>query len=131
MEFRKIYMDMTTQEKTELQKYISINYKLGNHAKDRLFQKQITKEQVYDVLKFGHIIEFHYLDGSNRILVRGNNNELGNNVCVVIDIIKGRIVTVYKNNNANDNHKTLNRSQYIRNLDILSLAKYNKLRTIN
>ena len=121
MEIRKHYLDFKTQEEKILNTYLNKDkeYKLSNHTIFRQKDKLITSEEIQRTIHNGKIIEFHYKD-SNRILVRGNKNEHGYNICAVLDIDNSTVVTAYYNK-VNDKHCTLNTCNYSAYVNICGL----------
>ena len=119
MEIRKYYLDFKTQEERILNTYLGKNYKLTNHTVFKKKDRLITLGEIQRAIHSGKIIEFHYKD-SNRILVRGNKNEHGYNICAVLNLDKYEIVTVYYNK-VNDNHCTLSIGNYSAYVNICSM----------
>lgn len=120
MEFRKHYLDFTSSEKAELYKYLKEDdYKITKHTSIRQKEKIITEKEIHRAIHNGKIIEYHYKD-SNRILVRGNTNEKGYNICVVLDVNTKEVITAF-DNKVTDNHYTLDTSKYISYINILNL----------
>ena len=119
MEIRKYYLDFKTQEERILNTYLNKNYKLTNYTIFRKKDRIITSDEIQRAIHNCKIIEFHYKD-SNRILVRGNKNENGYNICAVLNLDDSTIVTVYYNK-INDNHCTLNTCNYSAYVNICSM----------
>ena len=125
-EIRKHYTQLTLQEKDFLGSFINNKneYRLDAHAIKRGAEKIITNDSIERAIHNGKIIEYHYKEG-NRILVRGNIDENGYNICTVIDCDNLKIITVFYNS-LNDVHFTLNRSLYRKNFDVVSMFKKKK-----
>ena len=73
----------------------------------RLEERNISIDDVRETILNGELIEYHYVDDERRILLRNKEG-----TCVVLDVSRGRVITVYKND-PDDNHKDLNRSNYL------------------
>lgn len=132
LEVRKHFSHLTSEEKTFLNSFLTKDnkeYRAINHAIIRSKEKIITNESVDRAIHNGKIVEYHYKQG-NRVLVRGNVNEDGYNICVVIDCDTLEILTVFFNKE-NDAHVTLNKSLYRKNFDVLSMFKKKKNRGNN
>ena len=118
LEVRKHYTQMTVDEKSFLNSFLTKNYYIGNHALERIKEKNINQDSIMRAIHNGSIIEWHYKNG-NRLLVRGNVNENGYNICVVLNCDRGNIITVYKNS-VSDNHCTLKEELYEKDFNIMS-----------
>ena len=111
---------MTTKEKARLNVHLDNQYSLTKHTLFRKQERRVTTDEINSVFENYEIIEYHYKD-ANRLLLRGKIIENGNvNICIVVDINSKEIVTVYYNSIA-DKHLTLNLSNYIHNISILSM----------
>jgi hypothetical protein len=122
MEFRKLYNDMTSREKTEIHnKLKGRQFNITSHTIKRQKEKIITDDEIQRAISDCKIIEYHYKDG-NRVLIRGRKSEGKYNICVVLDLDKNKVITAY-DNESTDNHITLNTSKYISYINILNLLK--------
>ena len=74
---------------------------------NRLQERKISIEEVRETILSGELIEYHYVDDERRILLRSKEG-----TCVVLDVRRGRVITAYKND-PNDNHRSLNKSNYL------------------
>ena len=121
MEVRKHASQMSNQEVLLLNGFLTKekNYKIGTHASDRIKVKKINKESMERAIHNGEIVEYHYKN-ENRLLVRGNTNEYGYNTCVLLDVDRGNIITVYKNS-VSDKHCTLKEELYEKDFNIVSM----------
>ena len=81
--------------------------KFNPYTWKRLKERKIAIEDVKKTILNGELIEYHYVDEERRILLRSTEG-----VCVVLDVIRGRVITAYKND-PDDKHKNLNRSKYL------------------
>ena len=90
------------------------------HLLDRLRQKHITKEEVLNTITNGKYIELHIVNDSARVLIREQLPNRAKDVCVVLDIVTGTVVTAYLND-SNDHHKTLREELYDSNLDVIDI----------
>jgi len=77
-----------------------------DHVMQRMEQKGITKGALVNCLRYGRIIE---VNSEGRAVLRLNMK--GGGVVVVVSLAERVLVTAWKNANE-DNHKTLNRSEY-------------------
>lgn len=83
-------------------------WKITAHTTERMVEKGVNREQIMECLKIHRLVQFQReADSSRRILVRDNNG-----TCLVLDIDHRIIVTAF-HNNPNDNHRTLDRGQYL------------------
>lgn len=123
--FKKLAKSMTKDEIENI-KFIINNMgnrkKFGNHALDMMKQRGIRYCEVREVFKDYEIIEFHR-NRSNRVLLRGQNlDKYNNSTCLVLDLNKKKIITVYKNSEE-DCHKTLNEYRYYNDKDIIFILE--------
>ena len=120
-ECRKHYLQFKNNEKDTLTKLISNNtYVIGSHATIRQTHKIILNREIRDTLKDYKIVEYHYKYGDNRVLIRSNKSFMKTNICLVLSLNRGEIVTAYDNSD-DDRHETLDLKIYDRNLDIKKL----------
>lgn len=87
------------------------------HCIDRMDEKRISSDEMMRVFSQFDIIEYHQKNNSHRILIRGKTNERGRNICLVVDIYTGSIVTTYANR-FDDHHSTLRHEEYDWNVDL-------------
>lgn len=87
------------------------------HCIDRMQEKKISPDEMMRVFSSFNIIEYHLKNRSHRVLIRGNINEKGRNICLVVDIITGSIVTAYTNR-YDDHHSTLRHEEYDWTVDL-------------
>ena len=137
METKIYFKDLTMNEKINL---ITVwkNLSLGeysDHAKEKMASLGITDDMINEAWHVNHIIEYKVKNGSPRMIIRGIHAHLCNsdfmnhgidrvnigkklcNVCLVVDMLTGDIVTcyaspvatarLYKNNNT-DYEKIMN-----------------------
>lgn len=147
METKIYFKDLTMNEKINL---ITVwkNLSLGEystHAKEKMASLGITDDMVNEAWQVNHIIEYKVKNGSPRMIVRGVHEHLCNsdfmnhgtnrvsigrkkcNVCLVVDMLTGDVVTcyaspvatarLYKNNNT-DYEKTMN-NELEKNLQVV------------
>ena len=92
-------------------------WKLGRwiftqHTLTRLREKEIEGIHLAYCLIDFNIIEYKQMEsGSERIVIRSNMAFDGFNVCAVLDVTKGIIITAWKNK-VMDTHRTLDLSKY-------------------
>lgn len=119
---KKHVAQMTKKEKIFLlNKILSLkSVYFSSHCLKKSKERGIQEWMIKKVIASGNLIEYHRKDKfSHRVLIRGKQNFKGNNLCVVIDIFKKEVVTAYYNK-CDDNHSTLDKSQYYQDLDIIS-----------
>jgi hypothetical protein len=88
----------------------------SSHAVLRMRSKNVSGSQILASLSYGKVIECHNNVASEiRILMRGK--VAGNYVCTVVSLTTNQIVTCYWNQ-AGDNHKTLDKSEYTWDSDL-------------
>lgn len=137
METKIYFKDLAMNEKINL---ITVwkNLSLGEysaHAREKMTSLGITDDMVNKAWQVNHIIEYKVKNGNPRMIIRGIHTHLCNsdfmnhgvdrvnigkklcNVCLVVDMISGDVVTcyaspvatarLYKNNNT-DYEKTMN-----------------------
>lgn len=120
MEFRKHFSMMNARELDVINTAIhnTNKYIVSKHCKKRIAEKQINMDGIIKAIQHGKIIEYHYLDNSNRILLRSKEQYNNNHICVVIDIKSHEVITAYLNK-TDDNHKTLFNFVYAGKYNIL------------
>ena len=105
---------------------------LSFHVKEQMIKRNITEEDIYNVMRDYSIIEFHhkindYGKDDNRVLIRSNRKVNGYNICLSISLDKTRIITCY-GNESKDKHKTIDMKNYDCKCDI---SKYIKSEKVN
>lgn len=93
-----------------------------DHSMDRLYQKYIFEDEVIDTIKHGAIIELHIVNNSPRLLFRKHRTNQAKDICVVMDVLSGKVITAYTND-SNDNHSTLREELYNDELDVITIVK--------
>lgn len=101
---------------------------ISDHALNRL--KTVSKVQVYDALWTGRVIEANVTRGEFRLLVRGSRTisiydqgiKKFANICAVVDVKSGRVITIFLNESG-DNHSSIDMSRYDATLDIMAYAR--------
>lgn len=94
----------------------------AKHCFHRCKQRFVQKEEVYNTIANGRIIEFHVKRGSSRVLLRKQRTNRLEDICVVFDIVRGRVITVYINA-SNDHHDTLREEIYSKELDVHTIIE--------
>lgn len=123
IECRKHYSQFSNNEEKTLKKLISEKeYILTDYSIMRKTHRVILNREIRDTLKDYKIIEYHYKFGDNRVLIRSNKSYNHYNICLVLSLNEGKIITVYDNYD-NDKHYTLNITNYNGNLDIRRIIK--------
>ena len=100
----------------------SNNYVYTPYSIRRVMKRSILHKDIRHAIKEGRVIEFHIVNSSLRILVRGRANKRKRCACVVLDITNNTIITSYENYKL-DNHKTLNKSLYTKDIDVCSVVR--------
>lgn len=86
--------------------------KLSPHALARMNEKDVTEHEIRQTLRYGKLIEVHNnIRDDYRALVRLDRKKKAA-TCVVISLCTGEVKTAYKNDK-DDNHRTLDTSQYL------------------
>lgn len=125
-EQRKLLKDMSITEVLIIRQHLDeVQNKLRmiDHSKERSRTKHISKREIMECIKQGQLIEFHQVNKQCRVLLRNKTNK--GDVCVVVDILNGNIITAYKNHQ-NDNHSTLREENYNSKLNVVSVILKNK-----
>lgn len=120
-EHKKHFAQMMNAERWYLSLKINNMKKnvLSQHTLDRMAEKDISEFEIRNVFKDYKIIEFnHKRKGDNRVLIRSNRTINGYNTIISVRLETGCIVTGYKNEDT-DRHRTINWSNYDRELDVL------------
>ena len=126
MESRKLFSQMSLEEIYLMWDLVNdwgtrINdIQFAKHSMDRVRQKNITKSEVLETVASGRCIEFHIKGDSPRVLLRKQRWNQTYDICVVIDILTGTVVTAYTNH-TNDSHDTLHTEIYDEDLDVSSI----------
>lgn len=92
------------------------------HSMDRLYQKYIYEDEVIETIKHGTIIELHIVNNSPRLLFRKQRSNQAKDICVVMDVLSGKVVTAFTND-SNDNHSTLREEIYNDELDVITIIQ--------
>ena len=122
-DLRKHATQLQPAEKIFLQQKISGVSKdewiFSDHAKDRMYERKILDVNVLACFSFFEIVEYHKKGNESRILIRSKTVFKGRNICIVVAPSKKKNVSVYTND-SRDSHRTIDFSQYSRNLNVLS-----------
>lgn len=123
MEKRKHVSEMRGKEKHMLRKVVrGKKFVFSTHCIKRTMQRRILVTDIMRTIRRGNIVEFHLVDDSLRILVRGKPNKNNKCACVVLNVTTNEIVTAYHNYKFN-HHQYSKRTLYTKDLDICSLIK--------
>jgi hypothetical protein len=97
--FRKHHSQMTDAELDVIERTVNgRKFYLSDHAESRLRAKNIYREDVFDAIKNGQVIETNRLAEKDvRVLLRDEFKD-GSAVCVVLSLADGAVVTAYENN---------------------------------
>ena len=93
------------------------NITFNKHCFDRVKQRYVDKNSIYDTIISGKIIEFHVKGYSPRVLIRKRLKNQTKDLCVVLDIECGRVYTVFFNHSA-DKHETLRKELYLEEMNV-------------
>ena len=122
MQHRKLINDMTIKEVALIRQCLgdiqNKKIKMTDHAKERSRKRKITEDEIIKCIKKGSIIEVHHKRRDVRVLLRSDSKN--RSICVVVDVISERIVTVYTNG-INDTHESLHKEIYDSEFDIESM----------
>lgn len=86
------------------------NWLISEHAKQRINQKEIDKNQLLMSLRFGKLIEVSQ-DRQQSVCLLIRNDFPVEAVCVVVSLPDYEVITAFKNH-PNDNHLNLDMSEY-------------------
>lgn len=123
MEQRKHVSTMKHKEKHVLRKIVKQgNFVFSNHCIRRTMQRRVRVSDIMKTIRQGRIVEFHVVDDSLRVLLRGQANKQDKCPCVVLNVSTNEVVTVYHNYKYN-HHQYSKHTLYTSELDICSLVK--------
>ena len=123
MESRKLFSQMSLEEVYLMWDLVNDwgtrtnDIQFAKHSMDRVRQKHITKSEILETVASGKCIEFHIKGDSPRVLLRKQRWNQSYDICCVLDVLTGTIVTAYTNH-SNDEHDTLHTEIYDEDLDI-------------
>ena len=117
---RKHQSQMSQKEKDLIHSIVKVGkYRVDSYPTNRMGQRCISDLDIALTVATGEVIEAHNnVKDDIRVLLRKDIK--GKSCCVVVSIIKKRIVTCYWND-ANDNHRTLNASLYKWNVNLIPI----------
>lgn len=126
---RKSYKQMTRQEikclVTRIKRISDCKIKISNHAYERMQERNVSLDRVYDVFKNFNIIEFHARqDGGISALIRDKYPY--EQVSLSVNLTTGAILTVYKNYST-DTHESVDDGIYNEKLNIVSFLNYYRI----
>jgi hypothetical protein len=125
----EVGMSSIRKHYTQMSK-VEVNYLLGiarkitdwsihGHMMERLNERDgLDIIGIIDTLHNGELIEYHNRSGFNRILVRGHKSYRGRVPCIVFDLSTHKVITFWWNR-SNDNHYTIDMSNYNQLLDVI------------
>ena len=122
-EQRKLLRDMTLTEVIAIRQClqnVSDKIKINSHSQYREKQRYITDEEIMECIKKGMIIEFHQVKNQCRVLLRHRRPTTTDDVCVVVNILSGKVLTAYTNKTY-DKHSTLREENYNSDLNVLAV----------
>ena len=94
----------------------------SKHCFDRIRQRYTlpSKDSIFETIRHGKIIEFHVVGYSPRVLIRKQLHNQSRDLCVVLDINVGKVLTVFFNDSS-DTHKTLHEELYNNELNVKNI----------
>lgn len=92
----------------------------NRHVLERIRQRDIKAKDVILTIKYGTYIEFHVVGNSPRVLIRKQREGTTDDICVVLEIKKGAVLTAYINKTS-DTHETLREEEYNPELNVLQI----------
>ena len=107
MKLYKDILNIGTKEKIMKELHSVKGWKIRPYAKQRIKERGISIDKLFDVCREGELVEYHNENGTRRVLVR---DEKG--TCVIVDLDTRNIITVYENDPDND-HPNLQRDKYL------------------
>ena len=122
-EQRKLLRDMTLTEVIAIRQClqnVSDKVKINSHSQYRGKQRHITNEEIMECIKKGMIVEFHQVKNQCRVLLRSRRSTTTDDVCVVVNILSGKVLTAYTNKTY-DKHSTLREENYNSDLNVLAV----------
>ena len=88
------------------------DWRVSGHLMNRMVEKGISPLEIAEAIVSFSVIEYKlYNEGEERVLIRGKASHKGYQICVVLNVSDGVIVTVWKNH-IKDNHSTIKMSEY-------------------
>ena len=110
---RKHVTQMTNAERMAVESYAhklgSYQWALNPHVAERKAKWSLSDVDIVNALRYGTVVEAHANNWPDvRFVLRYTRDNRA--VCVCANL-KGEVITVWANN-ASDNHRTLDRSQY-------------------
>jgi hypothetical protein len=91
----------------------------GPHADKRMRDKEVMGSEIFDVLKTGKVVEVNY---THDLCVVFRKDYADHASCVVVNLPTRWIVTTW-HNNTNDQHRSLDMSQYVWKANLLDVFK--------
>ena len=122
-EQRKLLRDMTLTEVIAIRQClqnVSDKIKIKSHGQHRGKQRFITEDEIMECIKRGMIIEFHQVNNQCRVLLRHRRPTTNADVCVVVNILSGKVLTAYTNKTY-DKHSTLREENYDAELNVVAV----------
>lgn len=119
---KKHYTQLSNQEREAIYKLLDGEFfYFSDYALGKMNKRGIMKWDVIEAINAGDLIEYHFTTGKeSRALFRGKKSvKCNEEVCAVIDLVTNVIVTAYLNC-ADDEHCTIEMSNYDENLDMLN-----------
>lgn len=117
---RKHQSQMTARELGFLTLQISNvqSWQFTRHAKEKMEERQVRSWEVESALRLFSIIEASF-EGGEKILIRGQHEIHGLQVCAVVAPKKAKIITVYLNS-SNDVHQSIRLEAYESRIDVVN-----------
>lgn len=109
---RKHFTQMSQAEKAAISaRANALRLSLTPHAAERLAEKRIDFPEVQAAVRRGQVIEAHNDRGDCNLTALLRATVGGRDVCVVLNLMKGVVVTAWTNS-SRDNHATVDMTPY-------------------
>jgi hypothetical protein len=111
VEYRKHWSQLTRDEITQTLNLIKAqrHFVETPYSSSRVVQRGVPKQYLPALISYGKLIELHYVDGDNRVLIRGR--VYGRDVSAVLSLTRNVVITAYVNS-ITDHHATLDTNIY-------------------
>lgn len=107
-------------------KKIGYQTRLSSHTIKRLEERNMNPQDIFNVFKKYKIIEFENDFTGSRVLLRSIDPVYKgkNDVCIVVNLINGDIISAYQDVHRDYNYIKPNLSNYNSNIDIKSFLRF-------
>lgn len=109
---KKHRIQMTAKEVKLLKMFSEFEYHFTEHSKLRIKNRRITKEQVFDTIRNGEIVEYLIVNGvSNRVMFRKfDTSRKNSSIYVVVDIVTKAVITAFRDKPYRNSSSSYNKS---------------------